>query len=392
MMATAQSPIRISDRYEVGEALGQGLGSSVFRGEDTVLKRQVAIKLVPPENVATYRAALGATARIGHPAYIGVFDALEYDGQLAIIQELIIGQSFAELAHAQPSTASVAKIGRQLTMALAHAHRQGIAHGDITPTALFRDQWGAMRLNNVQLPPNADYFAAASRLLKPGDDPWVVGEPKPRDDLRAVAVALWLLLAGRDSPPIEATGLQEDWQIVGRDVPADLRDIIERLIDPEHPHALNSAEEAVIAFGVFIQIEEDRKPRRTAPPWSSALPRQDIAQTNPTQTTTTPPASTPPMLVAPTKPLPTTAYPQTVGNATPRNGDNEVTWVGGAQPTHLVPPVRRGTVPHPPLTRPVPEPSPRSGRFDYALWAALAIALFLFWLIIGYLVPGLLGK
>lgn len=387
MVATAESSIRISDRYTVGALLGPGLGSRVFYGEDTVLKRKVAIKLVPPEYQAAYRAALAATARIGHPAFIGIFDALKFEGQLAIIEELINGQRFAEMAQAHLSAPSVAKMGRQVALALAHAHRQGITHGDLTPAALFRDQWGAMRLNNVLLPPNADYFAAASRLLKPGEDAWVVTEPLPRDDLRALGVMLWLMLAGRDAPPAEATGLQSDWQLIGREVPADLRDLIERLIDPDHPHALADAEVAVAAFGTVLQQEEARKPRRLTPPWAASASIPDAARTNPTVAAKPPEVSTP--ISAPTKPVP--ALPGVIGSAIPRNGDNDVTWVNGAPP-HLASPVGRNYPTAYTSARPGVAPPATRGRFDYALWAALALALFVFWLIVGFLIPGFLGK
>jgi serine/threonine protein kinase len=382
MAASVQLPLRISDRYEVGEELGQGLGSQVFRGEDTVLKRLVAIKLVPPESASAYRAALGATARVGHPAFIGIYDALEYEGQLAIIQEFINGQRFAELAQTKPSPASVTKMGRQLALALAHAHRLHVVHGDLVPAALFRDQWGAMRINNLQLPPDTAYFAAAGTLLKPGDDLWVTTQPTPRDDLRAMGVVLWLLLAGRDTIPAEATGLQEDWQLVGREVPPDLRDIIERLIDPEHPHALDTAEEVIAALQVLIQAEEDRKPRRGTPPWSSSLPRLDTEQTRPAAAMPT----LPEMVPVAAKPAPAVGYPAVVGGTVVEGGDDEVTWVS--------PPIPQTSLPSAPLahaTRPHPLPA-RGGRLDYLLWAVVAMALFLFWLIIGYLVPGLLGK
>nr|MBA3824423.1 hypothetical protein [Ktedonobacterales bacterium] len=279
-MTTTTHQTRISNRYVIGEVLGQGLGSTVVRGEDEILRRLVAIKQVRPAFTEAYRAALGATARIGHPAYIGVFDALEHEGQLVIIQEYVIGQRFTELAHARLSTGSVARIGRQLALALAHAHRQGVAHGDLTPAALFRDQWGAMRINNILLPPDAAYFAAASRLLKPGDEPWSVATPTPQGDLRAVGVALWLLLAGRQAPPPEATGAQTDWELTGREVPPHLRDVVERLIDSDHPRALGSAEEAVHAFGAIIGAE-DVPPPRSTPPWSLPPSRPDVAETNP---------------------------------------------------------------------------------------------------------------
>jgi serine/threonine protein kinase len=382
---------RISDRYVVGELLGQGRGSSVYRGEDETLKRAIALKLVPPEHAAAYRAALGATARIGHPAYVGIFDALEYEGQLVIIQEYIDGARFADLTQARLAPPVVAQIGRQIALALAHAHRQGITHGDLTPAALFRDHWGAPRINNIMLPPDANYFAAAGKLLLPGGEPWVITTPTPRDDLRALGVALWLLLAGRTTVPDAAAGMQDDWQLVGREVPAPLRDVIDRLIDADHPHALTDAEAATAALSAASREEGEHQPRRTTPPWSRPLPRADDAATNPAVSAPPAAAIAPPVRAAEsaidqasTAPALPAVRPLVLGRPAATIDDNATTWANRP----LAPP----TFAHAKASPPRPASPAANGRFDYALWAALGICLFLFWLIIGYLLPAVFGK
>jgi serine/threonine protein kinase len=373
-----QAHTRISDRYVVGERLGQGRGSLVFRGEDATLKRPVALKLVAPEHAAAYRAALGATARIGHPAFVGIYDALEHDGQLAIVQECISGERFETLALARLAPLSITRIGRQMALALAHAHRQGIIHGDLVPAALFRDHWGALRINNVLLPPDTAYFAAASRLLRPGDVPWAVAAPMVRDDLRAMGVALWLLLAGRTAPPTEATGQASDWDLVGRDVPAPLRDIITRLIDPASPQTIATAEEAALAFSALMRTEEAQMSHTALPPWSAPLPRPDRAATHPTITAAA--VST----RAPVPPPISFAH----SNATSFDDTAITLGAGATVPTPIVRPPKD----LPPRDFPVRAPQRPRGRMDAALWAAIAIGLFLFWLLIGYLVPGIFGR
>jgi hypothetical protein len=378
-----QAHMRISDRYVVGDRLGQGRGSLVFRGEDTTLKRPVALKLVAPEHTAAYRTALGATARIGHPAFVGIYDVLEHDGQLTIVQEYINGERFEALALARLDPLPVARIGRQMALALAHAHRQGVIHGDLVPAALFRDHWGALRINNVLLPPDTAYFAAASRLLRPGDAPWAVAAPTVRDDLRAMGVALWLLLAGRSAPPAEATGQPSDWDLVGRDVPAPLRAIIERLIDPAQPQAITTAEDATLAFSALLRAEEAQLSHSALPPWSAPLPRPDHAETNPAVTAATMRARAPDMVVPPP--------PVILGghrNVTSFD-DTALTWgAGQTVPT----PIMRPPKELPPRDVPFRTTSRPRGRMDAALWVAIAIGLFLFWLIIGYLVPGIFGR
>lgn len=394
-MTTAQPLMLIADRYLVSETLAEGAGSLVLRGEDRVLKRQVVIKRVAPEYAATYRAALGATARIGHPAYVGIFDSLMHDDQLIIVQELIRGQTFTELARAELAPVAIAKFGRQLALALAHAHRQGIAHGDLVPAALFRDQWGAARINNVLLPPDTAYFAAAGRILTTA--PWPNEAPAPRADLRAMGIALWLLLARQDTPPPTATGTEQDWDLVSREVPAALRDVITRLVDTTHQQTLATAEAAIKALSAtLLALDTAQAQRGTTPPWDKPalhLPAPALIRPPPAPVVprpapeSAPDAATVPTILAvsqPIKPPHSVSYPMVVGPPPPRSTNDDATWAaheGIGLRDHLMPNHAKQHLP----TKP-------ARTLDFALWAGLAIALFLFWLVIGYLVPGIFGK
>ncbi len=379
-MSITSPEVQIGHRYMLAEEIGQGRGSAVWRGEDTVLKRLVAIRLVSPEYIPAYRAALGVTARIAHPAYVGIYDAMPHEDHFAIIQEYIIGETFAALAARQPDAVSVARIGRQMVLALAHAHRQGIAHGDLTPAALFRDQWGTMRLNNVQLPPDPAYFAAAATLLVP-DAPWDPGAPSPAGDLRATGVALWLLLAGLASVPLDLSGSTADWERVPEAVPAELRAIVERLIGMDPAHPFETAEEALAELGGFIRVFEDQKPRRVMPPWHALVSHAEGAGTAPVATLA-PPAMERALARH------STSDPETVQTRSPIT--RPVPVVAGVVETSDA----SATLPD--RTRAAPRAAPAhmptsSPLLDYLLLAGLAVALFVFWLVIGYLLPILFG-
>ncbi len=390
-MTTAQPHMLIGQRYHVIGALGQGAGSDVLRGEDIVLQRPVAVRLVRPPFASAYRAALGTLARVGHPAFVGVYDALDHESRLAIVQEFCGGQTFTDLAEADLSPATVARVGRQIALALAHAHLHGVTHGDLTPAAIMRDQWRAIRVNNLALPPDRDYFALAGRLLAPGAEAWATATLGPRDDLRALGVLLWLLLAHRVTPPEDLTGLASDWDLVGRPVPEPLSDLIERLADPTHPRALTTAEEVVRALDGCLRAIETRDPARLQPPWE----RPPDAHRD---------ATPPPMPAVPPRqnaiPLVPTHNPPlngalVVGPPLAAGSDDAPTWVGdhaeelahGGAPTWMASARSRGSLPGPAEGD---EHGP--GRRDVVVWAALGVALFLFWLAVGYLLPGLFGK
>jgi serine/threonine protein kinase len=375
-------------RYEVSELLGQGAGSTVFAGHDTVLARRVAIKVVKPEYADAYQSALDAAGKVSHPAFIGIFDAFEQDEQQILVLEYSNGAPFKDIILSEVSPLDVARMGRSLALALAHAHRVGIPHGDLTPSSLFRDHWNpsAIRINNLALPPDLDYFAAAGKLLTIGEDRWVPSTPKFRDDVRAIGVILWLLLARRVIPPAELTGTSEDWMFIDYDVPEELRDVIERLADPSHPRSIDTAEDLVSILGVTAQSLNPKHPAQAIPPWDRPITAKPLPEMRPIEQLDVPQVAPTPIAVQ------TEGGQLIVGTPPAPESENAATWAG-------VPGMRQhkemlSTTQHSVATPNfAPAQQSRGGRAsDYILWGALGIGLFLFWLVIGYLVPGLFGK
>jgi eukaryotic-like serine/threonine-protein kinase len=146
---------RIAGRYELGAQLGEGGVGVVWRAEDTLLGRPVAIKEVelPPAVRDKQRAALRArvirearaAARLSHPGAVTLFDVVSDDGQDYIVMELIDGpnldQLVADKGPLEPRRAAV--VGLRLLATLEAAHRAGIVHRDVKPSnVLIRDDGG----------------------------------------------------------------------------------------------------------------------------------------------------------------------------------------------------------------------------------------------------------
>jgi serine/threonine protein kinase len=143
---------RIAGRYELGAQLGEGGVGIVWRAEDTLLGRPVAIKEVelPPAVRDQQRAALRArvirearaAARLSHPGAVTLFDVVQDGGQDYIVMELVeaptLDQLVAERGPLDPRRA--AALGLRLLATLEAAHRAGIVHRDVKPSnVLVRD-------------------------------------------------------------------------------------------------------------------------------------------------------------------------------------------------------------------------------------------------------------
>lgn len=136
---------QIAGRYVLTDRLGKGGMGTVWRADDSVLKRQVAIKEVKlpsalsseDSDVVKSRVMREAQTAAGltHPNAVTVFDVVEADGHTFIVMELVDAPSLEELVKRDGalSPKDVAEIGLDVLGALEAAHNQGIIHRDVKP-------------------------------------------------------------------------------------------------------------------------------------------------------------------------------------------------------------------------------------------------------------------
>ncbi|GMU62464.1 MAG: hypothetical protein AMXMBFR34_42270 [Myxococcaceae bacterium] len=142
-------------RYRILEQLGQGGMSVVYKGLDTALDREVAVKVLHPHlaNKVESRKRLEreakAVARLHHPNILEVFD---YAGESAteafIVTEYIRGhtlrQFIADDSLQPPEVAAM--VVHEIASALSHAHDSGILHRDLKPENVMVRQDGVLKL------------------------------------------------------------------------------------------------------------------------------------------------------------------------------------------------------------------------------------------------------
>jgi eukaryotic-like serine/threonine-protein kinase len=131
----------ISDRYELGDRLGSGGMSSVYRAKDRVLERTVAVKVLAEhlsddeKFVARFRREALAVAKLVHPNIVQVYDTGVDSERHYIVMEYVEGRSGAQLLQTKGRLGPElsAEIGVQACAGLEYAHRQGIIHRDVKP-------------------------------------------------------------------------------------------------------------------------------------------------------------------------------------------------------------------------------------------------------------------
>lgn len=129
------------DRYRVLRQLGKGGMGAVFLGFDERLRRKVALKVMLPDAAADpqskerFLREARAAAQIAHDNVIAVYEADEADGLPYIAMQYLQGYPLDEYLakKGRPSFPQIVRIGREIAMGLAAAHRLGLVHRDIKP-------------------------------------------------------------------------------------------------------------------------------------------------------------------------------------------------------------------------------------------------------------------
>ena len=126
--------------YEVTAQIGEGGMGQVYRATDTKLKRQVAIKILPPslagdhDRLARFQREAEVLASLNHPHIAAIYGLEENVGTTALVMELVEGDDLSQrIARGPISLDEALPIAKQIADALEAAHERGIIHRDLKP-------------------------------------------------------------------------------------------------------------------------------------------------------------------------------------------------------------------------------------------------------------------
>jgi serine/threonine-protein kinase len=264
----------LGGRYALVELIGQGGMATIYRGRDTKLGRDVAIKILRGEYgtdasfLARFQREAQAAAQLNHPNVVAVFDYGQDPVGPYIVMELVTGGDLAgALRERGPLPPTVAaSIGQQVADAIDAAHQRGIVHRDIKPSNVLLSTGGRVKVADFGI---AQAFTDA-QLTMTGVTMGSVhyfspeqakGEPvTAASDVYSAGLVLYEMLTGHRAFSGGTAAEVAMARLGGRipspievrpDVPAALDAIVRWSLQPD-PHLRPGASELASSLGRFL--------------------------------------------------------------------------------------------------------------------------------------------
>ena len=199
--------------YRIVDSLGQGGMGQVFKAEHGVMKRVVAVKVLPrskctPEAIASFTREIRALARLDHPCLVRALDAGQDGNVHYLVTEYVPGIDLRKLVRRDGplSMQAAANIISQVAEGLQHAHEQGLIHRDVKPGNILVMPDGHAKLLDLGLSgslkgdaeddPRYGQIVGTVDYLSPDHIKFPL-EPKPAWDIYSLGCTLYYAVTGK---------------------------------------------------------------------------------------------------------------------------------------------------------------------------------------------------
>lgn len=263
--ATTGWPEELSEEYEYLGELGRGGMAVVYRARERALGREVAVKVVRPrfhadeEAVARLAREARTVAQLEHPNIVSLHAVKKLRNGLALVMQIVPGMTLkAALAQGPLSSDRTESVLRDISRALAYAHRCGVVHRDVKPENIFLDDvTGRALLSDFgvarSITENTELTATGTAIGTPtymSPEQIDGGSLDGRSDLYALGMVGWEMLSGQRPWMGESLysviyrqkhDLPTPLDVLRADVPPKLQYLIEGLIAKKPDHRWPSA-------------------------------------------------------------------------------------------------------------------------------------------------------
>jgi len=262
---------------------------AVYRAEDRVLSRTVAVKVLPlgtagedPSRIHRFEREARAAASLWHPNIVSVFDAGADGTTRFIVMEHVEGMSLAELLSREgplPVDRAV-DIATQIASGLAAAHRAGIVHRDVKPANVMIDASGTVKLLDFGIARAGggttltEVGSVIGSALYMAPEVAVGGAAEERSDVYSLGCVLYEMVTGRPPFPGELSAAVLHQHVNGRprpprelapEIPPPLDETIMQTLSKHAPERPGAALLGAALARTPRSGGQERAPRRTGP-------------------------------------------------------------------------------------------------------------------------------
>jgi serine/threonine protein kinase len=215
MSSTVAPEVTLAGRYRLVRRLASGGMGQVWRANDEILRRPVAVKLLrteyaeDPEFVDRFRAEARRTAALSHPGIASVFDYGETgEGERTtayLVMELVEGEPLSMLLarEGRLSATNTLDVIAQSALALDSAHQAGVVHRDVKPSNLLLRRDGVVKVTDFGIAHAADEVPRTEAGMVVGTAAYLSPEQvacqpaTAASDIYALGIVAYECLAGR---------------------------------------------------------------------------------------------------------------------------------------------------------------------------------------------------
>lgn len=256
----------IKNRYRILKRIGSGGMAEVFKAIDTVLDREVAVKILLQQYIHDndfinrFRREAQSAASLSHKNVVSILDVGEEEDIYFIVMEYVEGSTLKELIQKKGSlpVKEALDITKKIASALEHAHNNNIVHRDIKPHNILIGKYGEVKVTDFGIARAASQATITHTGSVLGSVHYLSpeqakgGHTDEKSDIYSLGIVLYEMVTGKlpfsgDSPiSVALKHLQENFTYprdINPDIPQSVENIILRALVKDPNRRYQSAEE-----------------------------------------------------------------------------------------------------------------------------------------------------